>query len=121
VKNVVNHHCYIPSDFAYSWPSAKSACEKDGIYYLVSITSQEEMDFVASLLPSVEIWIGGNYQGAWTWASGEPWGYAPWAAAQPDGDGQCLVLGPGLSFSDAPCLQARHIVCERAPAGQMLQ
>jgi cysteine-rich repeat protein len=96
VKNDVNHHCYIPSDLNYSWSSAKSNCAQHPGYYLVSITSQEEMEFVAALLPSVEIWLGGIYQGgAWTWVSGEPWGYAPWSTAQPDGDGQCVKLGPG--------------------------
>ena len=53
--------------------------------YLVTIRSQEENDFVLSLLPGVPFngtWIGGyelnGVEGDWHWVSGEPWDYTNW-------------------------------------------
>ena len=59
-----------------SWTEAKQACEEMG-GHLVTITSQEENDFVQSLHRggSVQAWIGMSELdeiGNWKWVTGEP-------------------------------------------------
>lgn len=75
------------------WETAEAAAEKAG-GYLVTITSQEEDDWIWTNLGGSELlhsWIGG-YQpngseepaGGWSWVTGEPWGYEKWAPGEPN-------------------------------------
>ena len=60
--------------------------------------------------------------GIYTWSDGEPWGYAPWRAGEPNGAavGQtCVKLaGPKpFGFADDDCEMKYPFLCERSPAG----
>jgi len=83
-----------------SWTDAKAAAELGG-GYLATITSQEENDFVYSLVDndiywgvfgSVRVngpWLGGFHEAVgipseWKWVTGEPFTYSNWDSTQPD-------------------------------------
>ena len=89
-----NGHQYILVESGLYWWDAVADCESRGAY-LVSITSQEENDFVYDSLasqaaPGSNVWIGGTdywQEGVWTWVSGEPWVYENWAPPEPNETG----------------------------------
>ncbi len=77
-------------DIGMTWTEAKAYCESRG-GHLVTITSQEENDYVSSLIKNGEktyYWIGyteENYEGTWEWINPE-WeslNYTNWAEGQP--------------------------------------
>ena len=56
-------------------------------WYLTTITSAEENNFVSSLLGNTSGWIGGtdqNVEGSWEWVSGEAFSYTNWHANEPN-------------------------------------
>jgi hypothetical protein len=69
-------------------------------YYLATITSQAEQDFIANtLLAGVtgEYWLGGSQpigethvRDNWSWDNGEDWGYDHWKPTEPND-----ARGPG--------------------------
>lgn len=89
---VFNGHVYqIIDEGNITWNEAKARCERlSG--HLVTITSQEEQDFVVQYLAAygrpVDVWIGiqKRCDGAdWSkWVTGEAVTYTHWAANQPD-------------------------------------
>ena len=83
-------HYYMVIDNPSYWSTAKEDCESRG-GHLATITSQDEQDFVASLIgysgSQYNYWIGGTdegQEGTWTWITGEPWSYSNWYKNQPD-------------------------------------
>ena len=73
-----------------SWESAKINAESiDSGWHLVSITSQEEQDFLATMLGEQNgmYWAGGfqtvdpnlGVNEGWNWVTGELWGFTAWA------------------------------------------
>jgi len=83
--------------YGITWSDAEKEAEKLG-GTLATITSQGENEFVFNNITSEmwEIggagvrwlgpWLGGlRTNGAWTWVTGEPFGYANWGPGQPDG------------------------------------
>jgi hypothetical protein len=106
----VNGHEYdIFSTANINWSAANSSLT-DG-WYLATITSAEEQNFIAGLLDSLwpqgttrptylEYWLGGyqnpppgafGYEpgGYWSWVSGEAFAYTNWAGGEPnDSTGQ---------------------------------
>ena len=87
---VFNGHSYKAFDESMTWTQAKAYCESLG-GHLVTITSQAENDFVASLIaPGTKglYWLGGyekdRFDGAWTWVTNEPWSYTNWANGEPN-------------------------------------
>ena len=106
-----------------TWDEASTHAEAIGAH-LVTITSQEENDFVVSLLTSAECWgepdpygsapgpwMGGlqtegaaEPTGGWTWVTGEPFEYTHWASGEPNNfpesganENRMLFWGPGDS------------------------
>jgi hypothetical protein len=74
-----------------AWESARDLASDSG-GYLATITSAEENLFVWDLvknLSSASYWLGG-YQAnpstsdAWSWVTGETWGYANWTPGEPN-------------------------------------
>jgi hypothetical protein len=72
-------------------------------YYLATITSQEEQNYLYSMMTTYNIsgqyWLGG-YQypldepvadANWTWVTGEPWSYTNWLSPPEPND----AFGPG--------------------------
>jgi|GEM_PF-1008709 len=85
-----NGHAYKIFDTSMTWYDAKSYCESLG-GHLVTITSQEEQDFIVNLISSYGhknyYWLGATdelEEGNWLWITGEPWVYTAWCPGQPD-------------------------------------
>lgn len=93
-RNPANGHHYEWIDGMYTWDQANSlAAARSHLGYqghLVTITSQQENDFVASIVPYVDYgqWIGGHYSTGWI--TGEPMTYTNWTSAV--GDGDCMAF-----------------------------
>jgi hypothetical protein len=94
----VNGHFYEPIIVpeGITWTDAKLAAEEAG-GYLVTPTSQEENNYVFSLIDEDKYcsnggpWIGGYQPGGatepnegWSWITGEPFDFSNWAAGQPN-------------------------------------
>lgn len=85
-----NGHQYMLYDKSCTWTDAKRYCElMDG--HLVTITSQEEQNFIENNLiiagTKGVYWLGGSdaeVEGQWKWVTGEDWGYANWHSAEPN-------------------------------------
>jgi hypothetical protein len=87
--NPFNGHYYKLYNGAKTWVDAKVACESVG-GYLVTITSQEEQNFINIILNRPEAtgtyYAYGGLQpagsiepvGNWQWVTGEPWSYTNW-------------------------------------------
>lgn len=77
-----------------SWFWAKTRCEQMG-GHLATITSKEENEFVASLLPRARnydtfYWIGlldETKKRAWKWITGEEFSYQDWRPGEPNNAG----------------------------------
>ena len=91
-----------------SWTEAKQACEEMG-GHLVTITSQEENDFVQSLHRggSVQAWIGMSELdeiGNWKWVTGEPLEFTSWRGGEPshgNNEEHCVSMYPDGGWNDA--------------------
>ncbi len=74
-----------------TWTAAKARCEELG-GYLVTIGSEAEQEFVASMVESYSlksIWLGASdaeKEGEWTWVTGEPFLWSNWATNEPNND-----------------------------------
>ncbi len=84
-----NGHYYKLYDESLTWQEAKDACEQAG-GHLVTITSQEEQDFISGHLQGAakrSYWIGLSDEEEndnWTWVTGEPFSYSNWARNEPN-------------------------------------
>jgi hypothetical protein len=90
-----NGHQYavVPAEFV-TWEEASLAVT--GMFgprwYLATITSAQEQNFISSLaLPGVEYWLGGFQpplmvppDAEWTWVTNEPFVYRNWAPFEPN-------------------------------------
>jgi len=86
---IFNGHTYAVYDISMTWHQAKKYCEDlDG--HLVTITSQEEQDFVQNLIKDRtknQYWIGATDEEKsrdWKWVTGEPWSYTNWGIGEPN-------------------------------------
>jgi hypothetical protein len=111
--------CYRVSTGPAAWLDAERDCEVDG-GRLATIDSQEEDEFVGSLLP-FSIWLGSISAASpfLLWADGSPITFSHWAPTEP------TLLGPldciekrqieGEPWFDEPCFTGTvWYVCERA-------
>ncbi len=97
VLNPANGHYYevVVEDWI-NWHDARVAAGTStfmGIRgHLATITSQDENDFIAGIVPSdVSFWVGGfqpsgspEPAGNWQWVTGEPFDYTNWAPDEPN-------------------------------------
>jgi choice-of-anchor C domain-containing protein len=90
-------HRYMAVAGAITWPSAKLAAEAltcgASTGHLATITSAAEQSFLNANLPAATFgpgfgyWIGGRWTGsAFTWVTGEAFGYTNWNLGEPNGD-----------------------------------
>ena len=105
------------------WDEAKEYCENMG-GHLITITTQEEQDFINSLdLCSTDYWMGASdtmVEGDWEWITKEKWKYENWYENQPDNDMQTenylvLVTSWDNEWNDAPIEGASsnlEFICE---------
>lgn len=91
-----NGHYYLVIEENIDWATARERAVKayyNGNYgYLVTLTSQAENNFVASLIGEKRAWLGGHQpvpqpdpNAGWFWVTGEIWSYTDWAAGEPNG------------------------------------
>ncbi len=81
-------HSYYMSNERMSWFDAKALCEEEG-GHLITITSQEENDFIADNI-SESSWIGLTdelLEGQWQWVTGEIFEYDNWLPGEPNNSG----------------------------------
>jgi len=98
--------------------------------YLVTVTSKEENDFLASLIsyPGTDygewwVWLGltdREEEGNFRWITGEEFTYSNWHYGEPNnlgGNEDCVMFGSHYTYdkwNDYPCTgRAKRIVCER--------
>jgi hypothetical protein len=115
-------HCYRFGEYE-TWPEARQTCLDLGMY-LVTVTSQAEMNFLRQLRDEVAydayFWIGLNdleTEGQFVWDNGEPLGYTSWGGGQPDDYGgaeDCVtVFRANIAWYDYPCDHHNVTVCEQ--------
>ncbi|XP_033015487.1 C-type lectin domain family 4 member F-like [Lacerta agilis] len=83
-----NGSTYFLSQEAKPWKEAEDTCRAQGAH-LVSITSKEEMEYLAREARKQPFWIGlsdQNTEGVWTWVDGTKYNekLSFWAPGQPD-------------------------------------
>ena len=74
-----------------TWESAKLGAESrtfQGIQgHLATITSNDENNFILNFTPGYNsnhyAWLGGIYNGEWSWITGEEWDYTKWCSGCP--------------------------------------
>ena len=84
-----NRHFYRFYNTSMSYEEATEFCKDQG-GHLVTITSAEENEFVASLFSGATIWLGGNdieTDGKFVWDTGEYFFYSNWASGEPNNAG----------------------------------
>ncbi len=92
-----NGHSYQIFDEGLKWSEAKEYCESIG-GYLSCITSEDEQEFVMSLVDDGEqncYWLGGykKENGSFAWVSGEEFDYENWDVSEPSGgEENCLQV-----------------------------
>ena len=90
--------------------------------HLATITSQEEQDFVAALLGTINYWLAG-YQDPtssppaadWHWQTSEAWSYTNWQPNEPNdlyGGEHCLVIYNFGKWNDARCGETSNYLVE---------
>jgi hypothetical protein len=116
-----NGHCY----FLYSkggevtQPEALGGCAAAGAH-LVTVTSEGERTFLASVGGSDYRWIGlvqpntTNDPGQFHWYNGEtPVDQTQWVAGNPNDNARCAILSPAGHWADNDCDNEYPALCER--------
>ncbi len=141
---ITNNHLYKFIAGSFNWTNAKAAAEAQTAYgstgYLVTITSEEENEFVSDRLAG-DGWIGATDSGAegtWTWTTGPEAGtafwqgtgggsaiggrYEAWASNEPNQSGEEDCAETYVSsgtWNDFPCSATLGYVVEFGAAGNM--
>jgi cysteine-rich repeat protein len=122
-------HCYREYATSASWDTAEATCTQDPNGHLVTITSQQEFDFVYNnvfdqnfLADTSPRWIGLNdkaTEGAFQWVTGEPVVVTAWANGEPNNGGgneNCVEMKwANGAWDDQLCATTRLFVCEYEP------
>jgi hypothetical protein len=112
--------CYraLDSSALMTWFFAEAACENDAAHLAV-VDNDGEGNYLRSIAGDGDFWVGITdhlAEGAYRHVTGQPITFADWAASQPDNAGNredCVAyLGNGLVWSDRPCTDEMHVVCE---------
>jgi len=110
-SGTLGNSSYYISDNSAFWVDANQTCLDAG-GHLVSISSQEENDFVHSL-SSIGYWIGlRKLDGGFVWSSGEPFTYSNWdmIEGQPDGDGDFVQMYTIGTWNDHQDFSIRYVL-----------
>ncbi len=92
-----NNHWYeLSIGTIYRWDNASTASMASSYLgmsgYLATVTSQDENNFIAALLPNVPSAFIGGFQPpgtgepttGWEWVTGEAWAYTNWNSGEPN-------------------------------------
>ena len=101
---------YISTNVDTNWYAAEEMSSNVG-GHLVSITSEEENDFIHSITEQYglnEAWIGftdETTEGDWEWTTGEDVVFTNWAEGEPNDSGgeDCAEIWYEGTWNDAPC------------------
>ena len=113
--------CYKVSDSLESWRDASRQCQSEGAQ-LLTVESYEENEFVYSLAPGTDLWIGYNRlssSSVWQWADGNKSPYTNWDKGQPDdqgGDQFCAHMWgwyKSFKWDDRLCTEEKKFVCKK--------
>ena len=88
-----NGHTYELYDYSLTWENAKQFCEDKG-GHLVTITSQNEQNFINSFLTGSKnlYYIGlQKVSGNWNWVTGESFSYTNWTVNEPSNNNEPYV------------------------------
>ncbi|XP_016333237.1 C-type mannose receptor 2-like [Sinocyclocheilus anshuiensis] len=99
-----------------SWPEAQSYC-RERFTALATVDSMGDMNRLVNIVDagySGSVWIGlkKGTQKRWGWSNGENTSsqYYNWGSAQPNGDGDCVVIYSGV-WHYMLCSYKRYFVC----------
>src|SRR5438270_7783536 len=97
--NPASHHYYqaVEVPGGLTWQNAQQEAAKRTYFgargYLVTLTDENEYNFLVSSLTPHEFWIGAYYdprtarleagQSGWHWVTGEPWGFTKMGKEEP--------------------------------------
>lgn len=110
-----NGHCYFRLNATEDrWADQRDACENVGAH-LVTITSQQEQDFVVPFVGAQSRWIGLQKTGDdFAWVTGESFGYENWQQGDPNEPNEaCVRIRENGDWSDRTCDQSMGAICER--------
>ncbi|XP_033972669.1 lactose-binding lectin l-2-like [Trematomus bernacchii] len=118
-----NNRCYKYIATHFTWADAEFHCVSEGAN-LVSIHSQEEQEFVKSLIKNFDptegyTWIGLSdihKEGSWMWSDGSAAKFFFWNSGEPNNAGRkedCVHTnyGPVKKWNDWPCSNTDPSVC----------
>ena len=113
--SLTNSYYYL-SNSGLPAAQAINACSGLG-GYLTSIGSSQENQFVASMLPGTDLWIGFTdvmVEGQFQWVSGDPITYTNWGGGEPNNSGgeDYTHLTPSQLWNDLNGDQSYRYVCE---------
>ena len=111
-----NGHSYRIIEEDLTWQEAKIYCEGLG-GHLADILSQEEEDFIDSLIDADTQYHIGGYQtddGLWHWVTDQPWEYTNWQPGQPNDTSRylCYWNDGTKKWHDSNIGTACHFICE---------
>ncbi|XP_066565581.1 C-type lectin domain family 4 member D [Amia ocellicauda] len=113
-------HCYLVSGEIVPWQNAQDRCVELGSH-LVVINSELEQDFVASLKPRTNRWIGlsdRETEGNMIWVDSSPYSHKRsfWYTEQPDdwhSMEDCVHLREDSMWNDITCNCRLYYICEQ--------
>eukprot|EP00794_Sanderia_malayensis_P016656 gene16656-18346_t len=116
--------CYVVKNNYFSWYGARDDCLANSAD-LLSITSQDEQEFVTTeLLNGKFMWLGytdKDYEGHWAWSdnSTRP-SFTNWDGGDPNDGGwlrneDCALMKPDGKWNDYPCNDRFKYICKRKP------
>ncbi|CAH3127383.1 unnamed protein product [Pocillopora meandrina] len=116
-------HCYLFRDSDLQpWAAARFKCLNQG-GNLVSITSEQEQDFITfhyRRISAGKIWIGLNdwsLERGFTWSDGSPVTYLNWLPGEPNdktGMENCIEMWPpSRGWNDQSCADRRGYICKQ--------
>jgi hypothetical protein len=118
--SIALNSCYLFSSATKTWNDASQYCKANGSGRLVTISSQQENDYVVSIASGyTNIWIGYNdikSEGVFVWEDGsETSSYTNWDTKQPDNwqnNEDCGQIWSGGKWNDNVCTYYFQFVCE---------